>query len=160
MKDMARGWICPALVVALLLVVAAMTYKFVVAGSTGKGEDGRAAIWLEPGERAFVLQEMRNFVAGLQLIADGLSRDDMKSVASAARTMGMATAQDAPLALMGKLPLGFKTLGFGVHREFDTLATDAEHLSDSKHVLAQLSDILQKCDACHRSFQIKSATTK
>ena len=98
--------------------------------------------------------------AGLQLIADGLSRDDMKSVASAARTMGMATAQDAPLALMGKLPLGFKTLGFGVHREFDTLATDAEHLSDSKHVLAQLSDILQKCDACHRSFQIKSATTK
>ena len=155
-----RNWICQTVVVALLVVVAAMTYRFVVAGSTEKGEDGRLAVVLEPGERALVLQEMRDFVRGLQLIADGLSRDDMNSVAKAAGAMGMATARDAPLALMGKLPLEFKTLGFGVHREFDTMAADAGGVGDSRRALARLSDILQKCDACHRSFQIRAATTK
>ncbi len=155
MKLIAKGWVCPAILVALLLVVASMLYKFIVAGSTEKGEDGRVAVVLTPAERGFVLLEMRNFVGGLQLIASGLSRNDMESVAKAARAMGMATAQDAPLALAGKLPLEFKTLGFGVHREFDTLAQDAERLGDSKHVLVQLSDILQKCEACHASFQIR-----
>lgn len=103
---------------------------------------------------------MRNFVASLQLIADALSCDDMKAVAKAARGMGMAAAQDAPLALMGKLPLEFKTLGFSVHREFDVMATDAESFGDPKHTLAQLSESLQKCVACHGTFQIKPAAIR
>lgn len=106
-----------------------------------------------------MLREMRAFVAGLQLMSDALSRDDMKGVAKAARAMGSAKAHDVPLALMGKLPLGFKTLAFSVHGGFDTIASDAETIGRPKHTLGQLSAVLQQCVACHGSYQVKTATT-
>ena len=159
MTDAAKSRIYPAIIVALLLVIAAMAYKFIVAGSTEKAEDGRLAILLEPTERALMLREMRSFVAGLQLISDALSRDDMKGVAKVAREMGTAKAHNVPLAMLGKLPLGFKTLAFSVHGGFDTIAIDAETIGKPKHTLAQLSDVLQKCVACHSSYQVKTATT-
>ena len=160
MTEIARSRIYLAIIAVLLIVVASMAYKFIVTGSTDRAEDGRTAIILEPSERALVLREMRGFVAGLQLIADALARDDMKAVAKAAHGMGLAVAHDAPITMLGKLPLEFKTLGFSVHREFDTMAADAESLGDSKHCLTQLSDALQKCVACHGSFQIRSTPGK
>jgi hypothetical protein len=158
MSESSRSRIFLAIIVLLLLVIAAMAYKFIVAGSVQMGPDGRAAIVLEPGERAFVLREMRGLVAGLQSITEALSRDDMKGVAQAARGLGMAAAHDAPPAMVGKLPLEFKTLGFSLHRDFDGIADDAEALGGSKHTLAQLSATLGKCVACHAAFQIETAT--
>jgi hypothetical protein len=143
-------------IVVLLLVIAAMAYKFIVAGSVEPAADGRMAIVLEPGERDFVLREMRGFVAGLQQLTAALARDDMKAAASAASGMGMHAAHGAPAAMVAKLPLQFKTLGFSVHREFDTIAADAERLGDAKHTLAQLADTLQKCVACHDAYQFKA----
>jgi hypothetical protein len=160
MTDAAKSRIYLATIVVLLLVIGAMVYKFIIAGSTEKAEDGRLAIILEPGERALMLREMRAFVAGLQLMSDALSRDDMKGVAKVARGMGTAKAHDVPLAMMGKLPLGFKLLAFSVHGGFDTIAIDAEAIGMPKHTLGQLSDVLQKCVVCHSSYQVKAATTK
>jgi hypothetical protein len=160
MTDAARSRIYLAVIVVLLLIIAAMAYKFIVAGSTEKTEDGRVAILLEPGERVLILREMRAFVAGLQLMSDALSRDDMKGVAKVARGMGTARAHDVPLAMMGKLPLEFKTLAFSVHGGFDTIAIDAETIGMPKHTLGQLSDVLQKCVACHSSYQVKVTATQ
>jgi hypothetical protein len=160
MTDTAKSRIYIATIAVLMLVIGAMTYKFIVAGSTEKAEDGRLAVVLEPGERALMLREMREFVFGLQLVADALSRDDMQGVAKASRAMGTAKAHDVPAAMMGKLPLEFKTIAFAVHSEFDTIAMDAEGIAMPKHTLAQLADILQKCVACHASFQVKSVTTR
>ena len=157
MKETARQRLLLALIAVLLLVIAAMAYKFIVAGSVERAPDGRLAIMLEPGERAFVLAEMRGFVAGLQQITAALARDDTKAVAAAARQMGMNAAHAAPAAMVGKLPLEFKTLGFGVHREFDSIAIDAETLGDTQHTLGQLAGALQKCVACHNTYQIKLA---
>lgn len=156
MREVTRNRVQLAIIAVLSLVIAALVYRFIVAGSTGPARDGRVTIVLEPGERAFVLREMRGFVAGLQQAIDALSRDDMKAAAAAARRMGMAAAHDAPLSLVGKLPLGFKTLGFGVHRDFDGIAADAESLGDARHTLSQLSGALQKCVACHEGFQLAS----
>lgn len=155
MTDATKNRIYLATIVVLLLVIAAMAYKFIVAGSTQKVEDGRLAVILEPGERAMMLREMREFVVGLQLVADALSRDDMPGVAKASRGIGTARAHDVPVAMMGKLPLEFKTLALGTHREFDTIAADAEANGTPKRVLTQLADVLQKCVACHASYQIK-----
>ena len=107
-----------AIIVLLLLVIAALAFKFIVVGSVEPGQDGREVIVLEPGERAFVLREMRGFVAGVQQVTAALARDDLKAAAAAARDMGMAAAHDAPPALLAKLPLGFKTLAFGTLRSF------------------------------------------
>lgn len=61
---------------------------------------------------------------------------------------------------MGKLPLEFKTLARSVHGEFDVIAMDAESLGTPKHTLEQLSGALQKCVACHASFQVRDAPSK
>jgi hypothetical protein len=160
MTDAAKSRIYLATIAVLLLVIGAMAYKFIVAGSAEKAEDGRLAIILESGERALMLREMREFVSGLQLVADALSRDDMQAVARASRGMGSARAHDVPVAMLGKLPLEFKTLAFSVHGGFDTIAIDAETIGMPKHTLGQLSDVLQKCVACHSSYQVKAATSK
>ena len=157
MTAAARSRVYPVLIVVLLLVIAAMAYKFIVAGSTRKAEDGRVAVLLEPAERALMLREMRAFVSGLQLMSGALARDDMKGVARAARAMGTASARDVPLAMLCKLPLEFKTLAFGVHGGFDTIAIDAGRIGTPKHTLGQLSDVLQKCAACHDRYQVKVA---
>ena len=160
MTDAARSRIYPVVTVVLLLVIAAMAYEFIVAGSTQKAADGRVAVLLEPAERALMLKEMRAFVSGLQLMSEALSRNDMKGVAKASRAMGTVSARDVPLAMLGKLPLQFKTLAFGVHGGFDNIASDAEKIGAPKHTLAQLSGVLRKCAACHDRYQVKVATTK
>ena len=66
MTGTTRERIYLAIIAALLLVIAAMAYKFIIAGSTRTAADGRTAIILEPGERVLVLREMREFVAGLR----------------------------------------------------------------------------------------------
>ena len=155
MSGVARVRIHRAIIVVLLLVIAAMAYKFIVAGSTERIDDRRVAIVLEPGQRALMLSEMRGFVSGLQHITDALSREDAKGVAQAAREMGTAGSHDVPLAMMARLPLEFKTLALGVRRGFDALAVHAEADGKATHTLNQLSGILQKCVACHASYEIK-----
>jgi len=159
MTDAARSRIYLTTIVVLLLLIAAGVYKFFVAGSTRMGEDGRVAIMLEPGERALMLREMREFVAGLQRAAEALSRDDMQGVAKASRELGSARAHDVPAAMMGKLPLEFKTLAFGTHGAFDAIAADAEANGTPRHALAQIADALQKCVACHARYQVKDTTS-
>jgi len=160
MTDAAKNRAYMAAIVVLLLIIAAMAYKFVVVGSTQKAEDGRITILLEPSERALMLKEMRAFVESLQLMSDALSKDDMRGVSKAARSMGMAKSQDVPLAMIGKLPLEFKKLAFSVHGAFDTIANDAETVGTTKHTLGQLSSVLQKCVACHNSYQLKTPATQ
>jgi hypothetical protein len=155
MRNVTKTRIYQGIIVVLLLVIGVMAYKFIVAGSTEKTAERRVAVVLEPGERALMLREMRDFVGGLQAIADALSRDDMKDVAKAARQMGTARSHDVPAAMLGKLPLEFKTLAFGVHRGFDSIAMDAEGIGMPEHTLGQLSDVLQKCVACHATYEVK-----
>jgi hypothetical protein len=157
MTNSTKNRVYLAIIGVLVFIVVAVAYKFIVAGSVENGEDGRLSVALDPAERALMLREMRGFVAGLQRIVDGLARDDMKAVAAASRSMGMARAHDAPVALMGKLPLEFKTLALGLHREFDIIAMDADGIATQKHTLGQLADALQKCVACHNAYQVNGA---
>lgn len=158
MTPIVRNRIQLVVIAVLVLVIAAMAYKFIVAGSTAKGDDGRVAILLTPGERTLMLMEMRGFVAGLQGIADGLSRNDMQAVATAASSVGFAKASGVPPAMLAKLPLAFKTLAFSTHREFDTIADDAKAGGTPGHALGQLSDVLKKCVACHASYQVRASS--
>jgi hypothetical protein len=37
---------------------------------------------------------------------------------------------------------------------------DAESIGMPKHTLGQLSEVLQKCVACHARYEVKEATAK
>ncbi|RTZ61183.1 MAG: hypothetical protein DSZ32_02330 [Gammaproteobacteria bacterium] len=147
---------CPILVVLLLLAVAGMAWKFILQGSTKVASDGRAAIQLTPAEKDLVLTEMRAFLESVQQITEGVSKKDMKQVVAAARKVGRAAQQEVPGSLMGKLPLGFKKLGFDTHTRFDDLALDAEDLEDPGHALEQLVALERNCVACHGSFRLQA----
>lgn len=117
--------------------------------------DQRAQLVILDAERHLVLQEMRNFLAALQTITDAMLREDMKAIATAARTMGSGAANEIPPVTVAKLPEEFKMLAGAVHGAFDLIALDAETLGDPKHTLSQVGDMLQTCNACHGIYQVK-----
>jgi cytochrome c556 len=160
MPDSAKDRIYLAVIAGLLLVIAALAYKFNVAGSVEASADNRSAIILEPGERALMLREMREFVVGLQRIDDALSRRDMQGTAKASRALGASRVHEAPAAMTGKLPMDFKARAVSVRNDFDTIAADAEGTGLPESTLGQLSDVLQKCTFCHDSYRLREATLK
>ena len=155
MTDSRKLRISLVLIAWLVLVIAAMAYKFIVVGSTGESRDGCTVILIEPVERTFVLKEMRGFLTGVQQLSLALADEDLALVAKHARAMGKDSDPKSPesVALMGKLPLEFKTLGFSVHADFDRLAKDADAKAAPRDLLRQLGTTMQKCVACHDRYQ-------
>jgi hypothetical protein len=145
-------------------LIAAALGALLIAGAASaagpaKPADQRAPLVLLDEERHIVLEEMRNFLAVLQTITEALTREDMKEIARAARSMGSGAANEIPPKTVAKLPEEFKVLAGGVHTTFDLMALDAESLADPKHTLTQMNDLLQKCNACHGIYQIKVGKT-
>ena len=150
---MARlGWILFAIMTA---VSGALAYKFIFAGAIEIAPDGRTAILLEESEQTFFLNEMRSFLVAIQQITDGIEKDDMTQIATAARKVGMVGFSQVPASLIGKLPLAVKKLGRSTHNAFDQMAMDAESLGDKEHSLSQLNQILSNCTACHALYKIR-----
>src|SRR3970040_1376067 len=143
-----------AIIGLLLLTIAGLALKFIVLGTTATGEDGRQAIILEPSERAMVLSEMRQFLAGIQGMLEAAERNDAAAIAQIARPLALSATRHVPASLAAKLPLGVKTRGHGVHDDFDRIAMDAEALNDVRLSLSQLAATMKKCVACHAAYQI------
>jgi hypothetical protein len=120
-----------------------MGYKFIIQGNIEKIEDNRVAIHLTQSERELVLFKMRVFLESIQQITNSIVNDNMPIVVTAARQSGKAAAEAVPGTLIGKLPVGFKKLGFDTHAKFDALALDAEQLGDGSHSLSQLNSLLK-----------------
>ena len=123
--------------------------------------DARAPVVLGAEERDFVLAEMRNFMAVARVISIGIADNDMKRVAAAARSVGMAP-QKAESAVPGSLlsrvakqaPPAFMKLGFATHSAFDELAIHAEQFGDHDQLNRQLGEIMGNCVACHATYRL------
>jgi len=152
--------LCWTLLILLLLVIAGIAYKVVVVGSVETAADGRQALQLTPSERNLVLGEMRDFLVTVQAIISATNRGEMNSAAEAARKVGMAAQTAVPPALIAKLPLEFKKLGFDTHRKFDALALDAEQLGDPDHTREQLATLMANCTGCHASYSLVAEGTR
>ncbi len=151
------------LIVLLSLALAGTLAFFGILGRTADApsSDGRARLLLTNTERDFVLNEMRHLLMATREIVDDAVAGDMARVAVAARKVGMADVQSIPLEirgpLIGKLPVEFKRLGFGVHEGMDAIALDAEGLGDRDHTLRQLAELMGKCVACHATYTVLPA---
>lgn len=148
--------LCIGIIGLLLAIIAAGIYQFIISGNTTTSRDGRTLIHLNSAERDLVLREMRSFLEHTQKILVALQQKDMQAVAVAARSVGMAAQKDVPAGLIGKLPIGFKKLGFDTHKKFDQLALDAESFSDPDTSLKQLTQLMQNCIACHAVFRLET----
>ncbi|HNP26821.1 MAG TPA: hypothetical protein PKM20_08775 [Nitrosomonas sp.] len=135
-----------------------LVFMFGLVAVTTQAEDldKRQVLAITESQRVHILEEMRTLLAGTQKILFSLSEEDMAAVAQHARSLGMHMAHKTEDHLKGALPKEFMQLGMSVHRDFDQIAMDAESLKDSKHTLRQLSESMNKCMACHATYQIQT----
>ncbi|HXH64392.1 MAG TPA: hypothetical protein VNH42_02655 [Mariprofundaceae bacterium] len=144
------------IIAVLLVIIAGLLYKFIVAGDTRPAPDGRIAIELAPAERAQVLAEMRDYVLAVQQIVQGLAKGDAKQIEAAALPVGTRAMKRMRLETMAKLPYEYKQAGFGMHRDFDTIAIMAHQGKDIRAIQLQLADSMNRCINCHASYQLPS----
>jgi len=143
----------------LLWVISIAVFAwFFINGSTTAGSDGRTAIVLQPAERDLVLSEMRGLLVATQGIVEAASKGDIPLAGEAAGKAGMAAAADVNPALMAKLPLEFKKLGMSVHRDMDEISKVAKEGGlSANEMLKMTAGTLNKCIACHATWQLKAA---
>jgi hypothetical protein len=151
---------CWGLSALLIVALAGMGYIFLNPDNLKKTDDGRTAIVLSAAERDLVLSEMRGFLEGIETITTGIAEKDMKAIAESAGKMGMSTAGQVPVALMGKLPSEFRSLGMATHKAFDELALEAQDMGDGQVVLSGLGELINNCTTCHAAYRIDIEDSK
>lgn len=148
-------WKKVALLSFLLWFLSLMTFVYFFYYGQTEVVDKRVEIKLTRSERNMVLGEMRELLKGVQGIIKGVSRNDFREAAIAARSNGMVMASRARdhAALVTKLPYNFKKLGFGTHKAFDHLADKAEGMK-AEEILMETAAIMNSCVACHATYKI------
>jgi hypothetical protein len=142
--------------IGLWVATAVVAVLVFVRGHTEAGSDGRQAIVLTESEKNLVLTEMRTMLVSVQGVVDGITKQDMKRVAAAARQSGAAAAHAVPPSLMAKLPLQFKQLGNAAHQGFDEIVVGAESGEPEELLLVRLGERLNNCIACHATFRLEA----
>jgi hypothetical protein len=117
--------------------------------------DNRRGIMTRPNERTRILSSMRKYLIGLQAMSEALAREDMKTAAEAARSMGSINLYEVKLMFPNKAAIEFRELAFEVHRDFDVVARDTEEKKDPKLMLSQLATIMKKCAHCHDTYKLQ-----
>lgn len=116
-------------------------------------DDNRQIIPLTEAETAIVAGEMRQMLASVQGIADGLAIGDMKAVVEAASKSGGHMMQELPAQIRMKFPEPFKQMGMATHKVFDQIARETKTIKDPVPVLSELSTAMQNCVACHATYR-------
>lgn len=148
-------WKKIALLSFTLWVLSLGTFSYFFFNGQTEIVDRRVEIKLTKAERNSILTEMRELLKGVQKIIKAVSQNNFKEAAIAARSNGMvmATKVENHSAVLTKLPMAFKKLGFGTHKGFDHLADRAEKMSGNE-ILEETSTIMNNCIACHAGYKI------
>lgn len=153
------------LVLGFVLCTAVFTDTAVYAldGAAVVNEDTRIPVMLRPSERTRVLNDMRQYLSGLQQMFSALAEDDMAKVAATARALGSINIYQAHLMFPTQSAVRFRELSALVHENFESIAEDAEKFKDSqdainsKDILGRLSQTMKKCVACHESYLLSES---
>jgi hypothetical protein len=112
----------------------------------------RTVIELAPGERAFVLAEMRAFLESVEGVVAAIAAGKPDAAAKAATRSGRAAMQGMPPGMMAKLPPEFRMLGMQTHMKFEEIALEAGGMGEPKVIAARLAEALANCTTCHRGY--------
>lgn len=118
--------------------------------------DPRVAVSLAGEDRAYVLGQMRLFLANIQRVTAALGSNDLalaSKVAAIAGAKNNETDPSRPPALRAQQPSAWNQYIGQVRKGFDDLASTAATapVSDS---LNKLAVVTQNCVSCHQTFRI------
>lgn len=139
--------------VAGLIFTAAIAVSTTAISQTA--QDPRTPIYVTAAERIALLAEMRGFLETVQAISEAATENDMETVAEYATASGMKLARTTPAALMKKFPPNFNEMGAATHIGFDELAISASVSEDPLEIVAELSDLMLVCTACHGTYRFE-----
>jgi hypothetical protein len=117
--------------------------------------DTRQRLKLTVAEGNAVRAEMRQMLASVNGVLQGLASGDLAAVDKAATASGMAAAVDPHLE--HKLPRQFVELGERTHRGFDELAGAAKAGAPSTDLLKRFAGVTGSCVACHALYRLGDA---
>jgi hypothetical protein len=141
-------------IIILLLALSGFLINKFVSGEVTPSEDGRTNVVMTKDERNLVLDEMRAFLVSVQGVSQAITENDMEKVADLAHKAGMAAEEGTPGALLQKIPLGMKQLGFGTRDKFDEISATAKTTKDPLVLRKQLDVLMQNCIACHAIYRL------
>jgi hypothetical protein len=116
--------------------------------------DRRAPVVLRPNEKAAMLQDMREYLNGLQVIFAALAKEDMTTVANRAQALGTINVFHTKLMFPTVSGVRFRELAALVHEDFEEIAADARTNRNPKTTLEKLSVTMKRCVSCHETFRI------
>lgn len=135
--------------------------------------DARKEVAFPPPMRAHMLANMRGHAEAIAEILAALSQGDGAKAARTAESRlgvsapGSAACKpnaksgalgDMPAMMASHMPDEMRALGMAMHEQASKFATEAEKVkqgSDLRPALAELSQVMQGCNACHAAFRLK-----
>lgn len=122
-----------------------------------KDIDKRSGIMTRPNERTHILINMRKYLKGIQAATEALARDDLPAATEAVRAMGSINLYEVRLMFPNAAAIEFRQLAAEMHRDFDSIARDAQEKKDGKLMLAQIGAIMKKCVHCHDTYRLQDS---
>ncbi len=155
---MRRFSLCVVLTFAISTIGIAQDQMPTASDSMGKPmpekvSDDRQIVPLNAQETAIVAVQMRQMLASVQGVTDGLARGDTKAVVAAASQSGTRMMQELPAQIRMKFPPPFAQMGLATHQVFDRIAREAAVATGPGPTLKQLGEAIQSCVACHATYR-------
>lgn len=119
--------------------------------------DTRQRLTLPTAQRDRILAEMRQLLASVSGIVQGIATNDLSAAEQAARLSGMADAADADPHIKHLLPRQFLELGIKTHRGFDQLADRIKAGASRDETIRRLAELTGNCVACHATYRLDDA---
>ena len=119
-------------------------------------EDPRIAVSISGEDLAYVLGQMRLFLANIQRTTQALADNDLALAAKVAAIAGAKNNEvdpSRPATLRARQPAAWNQYIGQVRKGFDDLASTAA-TAPLAQSLGKLSAVTQNCVACHQTFRI------
>jgi hypothetical protein len=114
--------------------------------------DNRISVPLQPMMAWHQKQNMMEHLVAIQLITDGLAREDWQAIGDAATQIGSSPQMQQMCQHMGAGAPGFTELALEFHSRADGIGRAARE-RDARGVLEATSSTLQACTSCHLTYR-------
>ncbi|WP_249131629.1 MULTISPECIES: hypothetical protein [unclassified Bradyrhizobium] len=140
------------------IVIAVLALLGAIACPAGAEQptDTREPVQRTDAEKAFVLEQMRLFLATVVEVEEGLGSGDLDLVAreAAARGRKANAALVRPPTLAAKESDAWKAMIGSVRSGFDQIAEQAAARAPAAKINKTLADTMRNCVACHQAYRI------